>query len=131
MPAPATAASVVIEDAWATVRLPTVVDRHYGFGAGFLLRETGGESGATIVSVVVRGPNGSDETGPGCWRDALRVPPGGTLDTFHTEAGTRWLSYCAPGTGGPAIVSELGLTVHFIDDEGRRGDVSAVVRVRE
>jgi len=125
------AASVVIEDAWATVRRPTATDRNYGFGTRFLLRETSGKSGATILSVVVSSPNGSDETGPGCWLETLRVPPGATLDIFYTDEGARWLVYCAPGTGERTAVSQVGLIVSFADDEGRRGSVQAVAIVRE
>ena len=130
-PSPPTAAAVVIEDAWAGVRWPNDLDKSFGFGPRFLLRETGGKSGATLLRIVVSGPNGTDETDPGCWGPTLRVPPGGTLDTFYTDAGFKWLLYCAPGTGGSHMVSQVGLSVTFADDEGRVGVVGAVVPVRE
>lgn len=99
---------------------------HFGYLTRFLLRETTGQSGATILGIVVSGPNGSDATGPGCWIDKLWVPPGGTLDTFYTDAGLDWLLYCAPGSGGRERTPQLRVRVTFIDDAGREGIVEAV-----
>ena len=60
-----------------------------------------------------------------CWRDALRVPPGGTLDTFYTKAGWDWLSYCAPtydtSVNTTTLNAPVTLRVTFLDDEGRTG----------
>jgi hypothetical protein len=85
----------------------------------FLLRETTGNSGATILNVLAGdGRGGGDNTGPGCWGKALRVPPGGMLDTFYTDEGSNWLSYC--GLWGGTFV-----TVRFADDDGRIGTVTA------
>jgi hypothetical protein len=50
---------------------------------------------------VLLAPGEKATTGPGCWRDALRVPPGGTLDVFETDAGIDWLGYCGVSIGGP------------------------------
>jgi hypothetical protein len=90
----------------------------------FLLRETTGNSGATILNVLTGdGRGGADSTGPGCWGKVLRVPPGGMLDTFYTQEGADWLSYC--GVWGGMFV-----TVRFADDTGRIGTVSAQVIVK-
>ena len=99
----------------------------FGYGVRFLLRETGGRSGATIDRIVVYGPSGSDETNPGCWRDSLRVPPEGELDTFYTDAGAAWLSYCGPGSGGHTGAPVLHIMVTFRDDNGVVGSVDAPI----
>lgn len=131
-PAPPTApaakasiASLVIEDASAIVwRLPSglVV---YEFE--FLLREFGGRSGATITRVVAYKPDEPQEvigsTDASCWGDdrIIRVPPGGTIDTFYTDAAWK-LPYCNPGAGlAPPVVSEFPIEVFFVDDEGNAG----------
>jgi hypothetical protein len=142
-PAPAPApqapsvASLVIEDtfaiAWDCARsgcrpLPRNI-----YEVRFLLRETAGLSGATITLVVVRNPSQrtqgtySQATGESCWLTSLRVPPRGTLDVFHTDAGSAWLSYCYVGIDGAPGIPSLELDVHFVDDLNGQGVVSAVV----
>ena len=134
--------SVVIEDPFA-IRGPSWTCPGGGQpcqpGAGYiyevrlLLRESSGRSGATIKSIDVSNPNpapggtGSQGTGESCWVDTQRAPPGGTLDTFYTDAGSRWLSYCYVGIDGPAVVSSLKVDVRFQDDDGHAGSVAAVV----
>jgi hypothetical protein len=90
-------ASVVIEDPFAIVSRD---GSRFGYAVRFLLREVKGASGATIQRIVIYSPLGSDEASAVCWRDTLRLPPGGTLDTFSTDDGARWLGYCGPGSGG-------------------------------
>jgi hypothetical protein len=102
----------------------------FGYDVRFLLHETGGLSGATVTGIYVSGPDGSDGTGPSCWGDALRVPPGGTLDIFHSDAGREWLAYCAPGTGGAIAKPNLIVEVSFSDDEGRVSSATSAVTVR-
>jgi hypothetical protein len=99
----------------------------FGYAARFLLRETGGMSGATIDRVVVYGPSGSDETGVGCWRDTLRVPAKGELDTFYTDAGANWLGYCGPGSGGYDATPSLYVVVTFRDDSGVVGSIGGQI----
>jgi len=124
-----TNASVAIEDASAIVRQEG--GARFGYEVRFLLRETGGHSGATVQKIIVYGPDGSDETGPGCWGASLRVPPGGALETFYTDAGQYWLAYCAPGSGGPVRTPSLTIGVTFTDDDGRVGEVrSNIDRLR-
>ena len=111
-----TNAAVAIEDASVVVYQ---LGSRFGYDVRFLLRETGGRSGATVLAVGIFNPDQSDVTGRDCWRDPLRVPPGGVLDTFHTDAGQYWLAYCSPGSAGYARNRSLTIAVTFADDEGR------------
>ena len=114
-------ASVTAEDSFAIVR-PS--GSGFGYEVRFLLREISGRSGATINRIVVYGPTGTDETGAGCWREKLRVPPMGSLDTFHTEEGSNWLLYCGPGSAGTTASPVLHVIVTFTDDFGVAGSIS-------
>lgn len=123
---------VHVQGAVLAIERPSVIV--HGSGASgfwyeprFLLTETSGNSGATIQEIQVHGPAGSDITGSGCWQDAIRVPPGGTLDTFFTDAGAKWLVYCAPGTSGGSATAQIRVVVSFVDDGGHRETVEAVV----
>ena len=92
----------------------------------FLLRETGGVSAASVQTVLIGDERGAgDMTAVGCWGVELRVPPGGTLDTFYTNAGRDWLSYCAPSYDASVdtrtLKAPVTLNVTFLDDEGRTG----------
>ena len=95
----------------------------YGYGVRFLIRETGGRSGATIEEVTAHGLFGSEPTGPSCWGPPLRVAPLGSLDTLYTEEGYRWLSYCAPGALGFTATPALHVVLRFKDDEGIDGAI--------
>jgi hypothetical protein len=106
------------------------VPGRYGYLVRFRLRETGGQTGATVDDILVSGPGESAWTGAGCWRDQLRVPPGGTLSVFETDEGLRWLLYCAPGSGGTSASPTLHVTVYVTDDNGRGGSVEADVTVK-
>ena len=119
---------MAIEDASAIVHPD---GSRFGYDVRFLLRESAGRSGATVRGIVVYGPEGSDGTGPSCWGDSLRVPSGGVLDTFYTDAGRYWLAYCSPGSGGVTRTPSLTISVTFADDEGRLGEVrSKIERLR-
>jgi hypothetical protein len=126
---PAGPASLVIESASVDVSGPDSRG-WYGYLVRFRLRETAGESAAEIGDLLVIGPDESAWTGPSCWGDTLRVPPGGTLDTFDTEAGLKWLLYCAPGTAGKTATPTLRLIVYFSDDFGHSGSVETVITAR-
>ena len=119
-----TDASVAIEDASAIVHQQ---GSSFGYEVRFLLRESGRRSGATVQRIVVYGPAGSDATSPGCWQDSLRVPPGGVLDTFYTDAGRHWLAYCSPGSGGAVRTPSLTVVVTFADDGGRVGEARSTI----
>jgi len=99
----------------------------FGFAVRFLLRETGGKSGATITRVAVYGPDGSDGTDQGCWRAALRVPPLGSLDTFYTDEGANWLLYCGPGIAAKTAAPSLYVIVTFTDDFGVSGSIGFAI----
>ena len=125
---PRTAAQLAIEDASVSVQ-PLPSSAAFGYVARFALKETSGKSGATIQNVLVGDLKGGGEnTGPSCWRDTLRVPAGGTLDIFYTDAGQRRLGYCAPvGYGDTSTPQVVVVRVSFVDDDGRTGTVDAVV----
>ena len=52
----------------------------------FWLTEVTGLSGATIQGIVVSTTGQSEGTGQACWREVIRVEPGGTLDYFEKRA---------------------------------------------
>ena len=121
-PAPApilrSAAVLVVEDAF-------VIAGPYYYETRFRLRESGGRSGAVIKRVAVSetpwiGPHITTER---CWKDEIRVPTGGTLDTFYTDAGSKRLGYCYAGLETNQVPSALSLEVRFIDDQGVEGAV--------
>lgn len=115
-PKDSAAASYVIENAFAIVHpLAYPLGSGFGYEVRFLLRETTGRGSAIVEEVAVAGPNGTDLTGPGCWHDDLRVPAGGTLDTFYTDAGSSWLGYCGPGSGGSTPTPSLTIKVTLND----------------
>jgi hypothetical protein len=132
--ASSTLASLAIDDAFA-IRGANWICTNAGctpgtccvFEVRFLLREVGGQSGATIKTVVVRNPangtsgTGSQENGESCWRTPVRVPPGGTLDTFYTDEGSAWLGYCFDGIDGKLSDSDLEVEAQFVDDQGQYG----------
>jgi hypothetical protein len=95
----------------------------------FLLSETGGQSGATIQSIETTVLDEKSDTGQSCWREILRVPPAGTLDTFDTDAGDKMLSYCSPDAGSRTEASRVFLTLTFTDDDGRSSTVETSTSV--
>lgn len=122
-PTALTTASLVIERLSIKVSPKTPGDK-YGYEPRFQLREASGNSGATIQNIAVLAPNGDgDNTGPGCWRDTLRVPPAAVLDTFYSDAGASRLGYCAPWSSGNSETPDLRVVVTFTDDGGHVGTV--------
>src|SRR5262245_33487120 len=110
LPSPATAQLVIEQQ---SVSVFPVTAGQFLYEPRFLLRETTGKSGATIRDIYVEYSRETDHTWIGCW-GKLRVPPGGTLDTFYTEAGARELSYCFPdASGNTEIPPVLRLVVSF------------------
>jgi hypothetical protein len=112
---------VTVEDAFTIVHPMGSI---FGYEVRFLIRETGGKSGATINQITVYGPDSSDITNAGCWRDAQRVAPLGKLDTFYTDLGSKWLAYCGPGSAGKTPSPSLDVTLTFTDDAGVVGSIS-------
>ena len=99
--------------------------QYYGYPVTFWLTEVTGMSGATIQGIVVSTTGQSEGTGQGCWRDVIRVEPGGTLDYFEREQQS--LVYCAPAVGSPSRASHVAIDVTYADDDGRVGTVNAWV----
>ena len=93
----------------------------------FMLTEMSGKTGATIGDIRVSTVGESQLTGPGCWRETIRVAPGETLDYFDTQYES--LLYCAPGVGSRIPVSSVDIIVSFKDDEGRVGTVTGSATV--
>lgn len=99
-----------------------------GADSSFTLTETGGRSGATIQNIQSTVDNGnSDNTGVGCWRERIRVEPGGSLATF--DAGWDSLGDRAPSAGSSTPSSRVKVAVTYTDDDGRTGTIDAVALV--
>jgi hypothetical protein len=96
--------------------------QYYSYVVTFWLTEVTGLSGATVQGIGVSTFGASDGTGQGCWRDVIRVEPGGTLDYFEKELNS--LSYCAPAVGSQSRASYVAIEVTYADDDGRVGTVS-------
>ena len=129
-PAAPTSSAVLSISRFTATAAPTTNNGSYKFEyvIRFALAETGGKSGATIQNIETAIEDRFN-TGPGCWRDTLRVPPGGTLDTFDTDAGEKWLGYCAPDAASRTEASRVSLVVTFTDDDGRSSTVQATTSV--
>ena len=87
-PPPAPAAISVLE--MSNVRVieypPSPPSRqYYSYVVTFWLTEVTGLSGATVQGIGVSTFGASDGAGQGCWRDVIRVEPGGTLDVQRDE----------------------------------------------
>ena len=122
------AASLVIERLTAS---GVPLRNSFLYLARFLIRETSGTSGATIKKVHIGSvAGGGDGVTDDCWGGGLRVPPGGTLDTFFTEDGRYWLGYCEPGGASPTQVDTVWVTVTFHDDSGVIGTATADITPR-
>jgi hypothetical protein len=123
-------ASLVIEGLSVSLRVAPS-DAFLNYRVRFLLRETSGNSGATIQRVVVTSADETNDNGPWCWGDApIRIQPGSTLDVFQTEAGVKVLGdYCAPYAHASGESIPLSVLVTFRDDGGREESVrtSAII----
>ena len=87
-------AVLAIEDPFVIVRSSRLSAR-FEVEVRFLLRETGGKSGATIRSIFLGDGRGGGEMRDGICTDGLRVPAGGVLHTFYTDEGFESLGYCS------------------------------------
>jgi hypothetical protein len=141
-PAPAPsqpAATLAIEELTVTEYPPTperdgkglLLHDYYSYVVRFLLRETSGNSGATIREVVVGNVPGEGETMGGDCLGDLRVPPGGTRDDFYTEKNVRRWSYRYPAPASPIPLERIRVIVTFKDDHGVIGTVNAEVMTRQ
>jgi hypothetical protein len=89
----------------------------------FQLKETGGQSGATISSVLFTMPSGAATfTATYTPPTTQRVPAGGSLDMgpidISDNAGT-----------STAIASEISVAVSFTDDGGRTGSATGTASI--
>ena len=126
--------TATLEILQATVGMLAVIPPMRGFASfhevKFLLRETSGKSGATIrlVEVKVRqgyiyGDDDEVSTGEDCWRRAIRVEAGATLDIF--SLGHDGLGSCQPAARGEIQTSPVRVVVTFTDDQGLTGIAEA------
>ena len=106
---------------------PASREAYYVYQVRFWLTETTGKSGATVSGLEVGAPDETDSIGPSCWRDIIRVQPGGTLDVF--DVGYDALSYCAPSVVSRVKASSITIVVRFTDDDGGSGTVTKTVSV--
>jgi len=125
-PPPPASASLAIEQLSVEVS-PGEHAGWFNYLPRFQLRETSGVSGAIIQDVWASTVDEGASTGPGCWRENIRVPPGGRVDVFFTDEGAKWLGYCGLWTGARTATRVLTVLVNFTDDEGRKGGVRATV----
>lgn len=126
-PPPAAAIAVLEMSNVKVIEYPPAPPMRQGYSylVTFWLAEVTGLSGATIQGIVVSTTGQSEATGQGCWREVIRVEPGGTLDYFERELQS--LLYCAPGVGSGSRASYVAIEVTYTDDDGRAGTVNAWV----
>lgn len=111
----ATAASLAVSSVAATVEKASV-SAVYKFT--FQLKETSGQSGATISSILFTMPSGAATfTATYTPATAQRVPPGGSLDLGPIQI----TDQAGPST---SLAAEASLTVKFVDDGGREGSAA-------
>lgn len=111
-------------------------EEHRCFRPRFILRETGGASGATLQDVSLLGPDGAEPGligGPACPHvKKIRVPPGGTSDIFHrdaTNSGPDGYCYLWMDLPNRAEHRQLDLIIGFTSDDGRRHTFTTTVDV--
>lgn len=121
VPSPALPALSVLEISRLTVTDLPPDSGGFSYDVRFLLTETSGRTGATIQNIASIVGGDTDNTGPACWRVAIRVEPGSTLDLFE---GNR-LGYCAPSPFSRVEASVVSVVVTFTDDEGGIGTAKA------
>lgn len=99
-------------------------EEHRCFRPSFILRETGGASGATVQNAWLEGPDGAEPGligGPACPHNTkIRVPPGGTSDIFHRAAGGDGYCHIWGDLPNRTERRQLELIIEFTDDDGRR-----------
>jgi hypothetical protein len=128
---PAAISALAISNVAIAVVPPAKPGDPFYYNETFLLTETSGRSGATVLSVESSADRAErDITGAACWRNTIRVEPGGTLDVFQTGRDSIGpLSYCAPFAASPTPASSVSIVVTFSDDAGRTGTVQATATV--
>lgn len=139
-PPPPPLASLTIEDlSIVAVEGPCSYyysEEHRCFRPRFILRETGGASGATIQDAQLEGPDGAAPGfigGPACPHvKKIRVPPGETSDIYRRDAADPgpdgWCQIWMDLPNG-AERRQLDLTIAFTDDAGARRTFRTTVDV--
>jgi len=124
-------ASLIIEAVSVATKFPPT-DGYFYYYVRFLVRETSGNTAATIENVVVNSPDHSLDTGRWCWGDyvSTSVMPGGTLDVFYSDAGAQLIGdYCAPATRARSESFPLTVILTFRDEGGNEGTVETTVNL--
>ena len=131
-PPPADVASLGIEGhAIAYLLPPNSYGDVYGYHARFLIHETRGLVGATILNVwpvSPEDPDGGYSYGPQCFGRTVHVAAGETLETFFTDLGLASLG-CRPEAWSTNLAEEIQLQVTYRDDTGHGGVVIATLEV--
>ena len=104
----------------------------YGYHARFLIHETRGQVGATILDVwpvSPEDPDGGYSYGPPCWGRTVHIAAGETLDTFFTDAGVATIRGCEPTAWSTNRAEQIQLHVKYLDDAGHGGVVDTALDV--
>jgi hypothetical protein len=104
----------------ATLVPPSPVANYFSYELTLRVSEIGGQSAATLETVLMMLSNGDSDNG--CAYIQARIEPGATWDMAT-------LGYCAPYLTSGSAVDRLSVTVTFIDDEGHRGTARASTEV--
>jgi hypothetical protein len=130
-PAPAATSVLAVSRFTVTVVPPAKPGDAFNYNEKFVLTETSGKSGATVQKIESSTDKGDTEiTDVGCWRNTIRVEPGGSLDVFEVGRDSIGdLSYCAPFAASRTETSRVSIVVTFTDDDGRSGIVQATATV--
>src|SRR5262249_30038139 len=131
VPAPVEFASLAIEGhALASLVPPNSYGDVYAYRARFLIHETRGQLGATILNVwpvSPEDPDGGYSYGTECFGRTVHVAAGETLETFFTDAGVATLHCGAPGAWSTNRAEQIQLHVTYRDDAGHDGVVDATL----
>jgi hypothetical protein len=132
-PSPSAASSVLAVSSFTvTVIPPAKPGDAFSYAEKFVLTETTRRSGATVQKIESSTDKGDDTevTDAGCWRNTIRVEPGGSLDVFEVGRDSIGdLSYCAPFAASRTEASRVSIIVTFTDDDGRSGIVQGTATV--
>ena len=140
LPPPPPPAALTIEDVSIVVQEGPCSyyysEPHRCFRPLFVLRETGGMSGATIQAALIAGPDGAEPgfiVGSACPHNRkIRVPPGETSDIFQRDFANPGLDgYCNIWMDLPnsAERRQIELTISFTNDAGVQRAIGATVDV--
>jgi hypothetical protein len=124
-------ASLAIEGHAIAFMSPPNYGNVYHYQARFLIHETRGLLGATILNVWPVSPDdaeGGYSYGPTCFGRTVHVAAGETLETFFSDEGLASLG-CTPTAWSVNLAEQIQLQVKYRDDTGD-GVVMAMLDVR-